>query len=128
AQDEFELARQSWNEGLNSINHSKSEDRYEAASLTLTKVAQEGHLKFVRQLIDESDLEEPLFPLARALDYLLTGDESLVEKLSPEVRSIVEEVVSKLQETTDRAGRSTTKSSARKPRSGSRRRTQKQLR
>jgi hypothetical protein len=32
----------------------------------------------------------------RAIDYLQTGDKGLVEKLSPEVKGIVEGVVTKL--------------------------------
>jgi hypothetical protein len=51
------------------------------------------------QLITEAGMEEQLFPLARAIAYLQTGDEALIEKLSPEVRGIVEEVVAKLKET-----------------------------
>jgi hypothetical protein len=58
-----------------------------------------GQFEFARQLIAEAGLEEQLFPLARAIDYLQTGDEALIEKLSPEVRGIVEEVVAKLKET-----------------------------
>jgi hypothetical protein len=63
----------------------------------LLEVARSRQFVFVRQLIAESDLEEPLFPLARALDYLQTGDAGLIEKLSPEVKDIVEEVVETLQ-------------------------------
>jgi hypothetical protein len=63
--------------------------------------AQTGNLNFVRELIVESHLEEEMFPLARAIDYLLADDEAekeeLIEKLSPEVRGIVEEVIAKLQ-------------------------------
>jgi hypothetical protein len=65
----------------------------------LLEVAKTGKLEFARQLITEAGMEERLFPLARAIDYLQTGDEALIEKLSPEVRGIVEEVVAKLKET-----------------------------
>ncbi len=61
------------------------------------EVAKSGQFVFVRQLIAESDLEEQLFPLARAIDYLQTGDAALIEKLSPEVKGIVEEVVETLR-------------------------------
>jgi len=63
------------------------------ASLGLRQAALLGDWKFVRELITTSELEEQLFPLARALDYLLTSDEMLIEKLSPEIRKIVEEIV-----------------------------------
>jgi hypothetical protein len=62
-------------------------------------VAKVGKPEFARQLIAEADMEDQLFPLARAIDYLQTGDEAMIEKLSPEVRGIVEEVVAKLKET-----------------------------
>jgi hypothetical protein len=65
----------------------------------LMEVAKAGRLEFLRQLIAVDGMEEWLFPLARAIDYLQTGDEALIEKLSPEVRGIVEEVVAKLKAT-----------------------------
>lgn len=70
----------------------------EQMSQILRQAAQLGQWSFVRELIDSSDLEEPLFPLVRALDYLLEGDEALIEKLSPEVRAIVDEIVSTLRQ------------------------------
>ena len=60
-------------------------------------------LVFIRQLIAETDLEEQLFPLARAIDYLQTGDAALIEKLSPEVKGIVEKVVETLRTVTQDA-------------------------
>jgi DNA-directed RNA polymerase specialized sigma24 family protein/DNA-binding MarR family transcriptional regulator len=63
----------------------------------LIAVLRAGNFNLARRLIIESNLEEQLFPLARAIDYLQTGDEALIEKLSPEVRGIVEEVVAKLK-------------------------------
>ena len=98
-QNDSEAAKQNWNEALASVSHLKKEEWQELASWSLTEVAQAGHLEFVRQIISESELDEPLFPLARAIDYVLTGDEALIEKLSPEVRGIVEEIVSTLQKT-----------------------------
>ena len=66
-------------------------------SEALLEVARSGKLVFVRQLIAEAELEEQLFPLARAIDYLQTGEVALLEKLSPEVKGIVEEVVETLR-------------------------------
>lgn len=93
----FELAIQDWNEALKSGRKAEDQDWPNEMSEALLSVARLGQLSFVRQLIAGSDLEERLFPLARAIDYLLTGHEALIEKLSPEVRGIVEEVVAKLR-------------------------------
>jgi hypothetical protein len=57
-----------------------------------------GHRPFVRALIAESKTEDAFFPLARALDYLESGNESLIEKLTPETRPIVKEVIDRLQQ------------------------------
>ena len=96
----FELAIQDWNEALKSGRKAEDQDWPNELSEALLSVARLGQLSFVRQLIAGSDLEERLFPLARAIDYLLTGHEALIEKLSPEVRGIVEEVVAKLRPVT----------------------------
>ncbi|HYY15547.1 MAG TPA: tetratricopeptide repeat protein, partial [Gammaproteobacteria bacterium] len=96
----FELATQDWNEALKSGRKAEDQDWPNELSEALLSVARLGQLSFVRQLIAGSDLEERLFPLARAIDYLLTGHEALIEKLSPEVRGIVEEVVVKLRPVT----------------------------
>ena len=66
----------------------------------LLQIAKSGRFVLVRQLIAESDLEEQLFPLARAIDYLQTDDVALIEKLSPEVKGIVEEIVETLRTVT----------------------------
>jgi hypothetical protein len=44
----------------------------------------------VRDHIYAFGLEEKMFPLVRALDYLITGDESLIDRLSPEVKDVVQ--------------------------------------
>jgi len=48
-------------------------------------------------LVGPSSADEPLFPLARALEYVVEGDETLIEKLSPEMRRIVDEIVESLK-------------------------------
>jgi tetratricopeptide (TPR) repeat protein len=128
--DDLDLARQDWNEALSSSKRVKDKDKelHELFSATLLEAAQQGHLKFVRRLISESYWEDSLFPLARSLDYLLTGDESLIEKLSPEVQGIVKEIVRKLPVLTDQIKQNKTKSHGRRSSSRSRRRTTEQLR
>jgi tetratricopeptide (TPR) repeat protein len=69
----------------------------EVATENLQRASKLGNWPFIRKLIGTSNLEEPLFPLARALDYLITDDETLIEKLSPEVRVIVDEVIETLK-------------------------------
>jgi hypothetical protein len=82
---------------LESGRRSADRDWPEAAAEALLQVARSGRFVFIRQLIAESDLEEQLFPLARAIDYLQTSDAALIEKLSPEVKGIVEKVVETLR-------------------------------
>jgi DNA-binding transcriptional ArsR family regulator len=93
----FDQAKQDWNEWQKAVRNSDDKDWENATSEVLLKIAQVGHLSLARELITESKLEELLFPLARAIDYLQSGDRALIEKLSPEVRGIVEEVVAKLK-------------------------------
>jgi len=93
----------------------------------LLGMAEMGYPELARQLLAESNLEEPLFPLARALDYVLTGEEALLEKLSPEMRKIVDEIVEKLRATSGQAKQKKTKSRVRKSQTGPRRRIAKQL-
>lgn len=96
-EEELDAAKQKWVEALESGNNANNEDWPDELSEALLEVSQTGKFQFARNLIAESSLEDRLFPLARALDYLQTGDEALIEKLSPEVRGIVEEVVAKLK-------------------------------
>jgi superkiller protein 3 len=125
-QKRVDLARYDWNEALSLMR--QVDNWHLIALIPLLTVAQVGHLEFVRQLIKESELEEPLFPFTRAIDYLLTGDEALVEKLSPEVRGIVEEIVGKLREATNQAEQLKSNPRGRKVKPVSQRRTAKQLR
>jgi hypothetical protein len=127
-EDSIELARHYWTEALNSAKRMEQDKWHERASDSLLAVALSGHLTLARQLITESDSEEPLFPLARALDYVLTGKEELLATLAPEVRGIVEEVVSKLREVAGQVEQPKVQRPTRKPKSGSRRRTVRQLR
>jgi tetratricopeptide (TPR) repeat protein len=96
---EFDSARSRWTEALESARKSEDKDWPNDLSEALIYVARIGQLKFARELIGKSGLEEILFPLARAIDYLHSGDSVLIEKLSPETKGIVEEVIAKLRPT-----------------------------
>jgi tetratricopeptide (TPR) repeat protein len=97
----FDGARSEWLEALKSWEKIDDSAWQSVVSEVLFTLAQTGKLHFVRELIAESNLEERVFPLARALDYLQADEEAekeeLLEKLSPEVRGIVEEVIARLQ-------------------------------
>ncbi len=60
-------------------------------------VAEAGHWTLARDLITSAELEQPLFPMARALEYLTEGDEAIIEKLSPEMKTIVREIAGTLK-------------------------------
>lgn len=62
-----------------------------------SNLIEEGKISFFSELFTWPGLKEEFFPLTCAIDYLLTGDSSLVEKLSPEVRVIVEGFVEKFR-------------------------------
>ncbi|MCI0661582.1 MAG: tetratricopeptide repeat protein [Acidobacteria bacterium] len=94
---EFDSARSRWAEALESARKSRDKDWPNDLSEALVYIARIGQLKFARELIGISGLEEILFPLARAIDYLHSGEIALIEKLSPEVKGIVEEVIAKLR-------------------------------
>jgi hypothetical protein len=102
-------AKQEWLEAVSSTTHLEKEEAQKILSNALLLVAQLSNLELVQQLIRESDLGEPLFPLARAIDYMLTGEEALIEKLSPEVRGIVEEIVASLRNVADQSKQPKTK-------------------
>ena len=59
--------------------------------------AELGYLSFAKEILNAAQLEEQLFPLARALDYLQTRDEELLNKLAPEVLGAVTLVIHDLQ-------------------------------
>ena len=70
------------------------------ASNVLRFIVLLGHKDLAKELLRAARLEQSLFPLARALDYLLKREEALIEKLSPEVRRIVDEIVTELSTAT----------------------------
>ncbi len=63
-----------------------------------TTLAQREELReYVRRHISQFGLEEQMLPLARALDFLLSGESSFVARLSPEVKGVTQDIISKLQ-------------------------------
>jgi hypothetical protein len=70
----FDLARHSWKEALVSGKRSADTNWPNEIMGALLDIARSGRFVFICQLIAESDLEEQLFPLARAIDYLQTID------------------------------------------------------
>ena len=81
----------------------------ERLSAELTGIIRLTGKELIRKLIEEAKLLEEFFPLVRAIDYLETKDETLIEKLSPEVRIVVEETIKTLQMMPERAAKSETK-------------------
>lgn len=71
----------------------------------LALMARLGGLETARKLIADSGLDETLFPLARAIDYVATGDEAQIEKLSPEIRNMVKTVAAAVSKLAPEAGR-----------------------
>jgi tetratricopeptide (TPR) repeat protein/DNA-binding MarR family transcriptional regulator len=67
------------------------------ASYNLLEASKSTNLNSIKSLIVFSGLEEDFFPIIKAIDYLETKDETLIEKLSPEVRIVVEETIKTLQ-------------------------------
>jgi tetratricopeptide (TPR) repeat protein len=65
----------------------------EEISTFLIVLAENGHWARAQELINSAGLDQPLLPLSRALEYLLNGDESIIERLSPEIRTIVNDIV-----------------------------------
>lgn len=131
-------AKREWREALGSSKPGHLEQVLGPLSQLLLELARAGDLAVVRDLISEAGLDERLFPMARAIDYILSGDEALIEKLSPEIRGIVEEIVGKLRDTANKAKvpktrtrtngiRTKKKSKVPKTKPGSRNRVRKQL-
>jgi tetratricopeptide (TPR) repeat protein len=105
----FGSAKKEWHESLGSAKPADYEQGIEPVSHLLFEFAKVGDLAGARALIAEAGLDERLFPMARAIDYILSGDEALIEKLSPEIRGIVEEIVVKLRSAADQSNPRETK-------------------
>ena len=55
-----------------------------------TALSSKAEVQALRSEIVETKNEANLFPLMRAIDFILTGDPAHVEKLTPEVKGITE--------------------------------------
>ena len=64
---------------------------------TMVSLVRSGETTLVKKLIAQSGDRPELFPLRRALEYLDTHDRDLIERLSPEVRGVVEDIVKRLE-------------------------------
>lgn len=138
-QGNIDSAKREWRESVGSVKPAHVKGIVESLSEILFEFAKVGDLAVVRELISEAGLDEHLFPMARAIDYIRTGDEALIEKLSPEIRGIVEEIVVKLRSATDQSKAQETKTrqtrrpsiekaNTEKKKSAPRHRTRRQLR
>jgi len=56
-----------------------------------------SNLNLLQRLIKSTPAEEILLPVARAIDYLISRDRNIIEKLSAEVRPIVQEIVAEYE-------------------------------
>jgi tetratricopeptide (TPR) repeat protein/DNA-binding MarR family transcriptional regulator len=95
--DEWDKAKHAWIKAV--TKGALNEPWLTTVSSILASLASSGEPEFVRQLIREAHVEEQFFPLARAIDYISSGDQSLVDKLSPEVRELVEDISKGLKRT-----------------------------
>jgi tetratricopeptide (TPR) repeat protein len=87
-----------WNELIEYARQQKDQaECLKQMSEVVTSVAKIGHLALAQELITSADLEQPVFPLARSIEYLLSGDDAVIERLSPEVKTIVDEIVATLK-------------------------------
>jgi tetratricopeptide (TPR) repeat protein len=71
-------------------------ERQAVLFVPLGEAIKQGQFELAHELAVESKLEDSYFPLVRALDYATTGDRALIDKLPPELRSLVEEIVASL--------------------------------
>jgi tetratricopeptide (TPR) repeat protein len=106
--NDLDQARRDWQEFLECAKHETDQMLvFREISKILIKLAESGNWTFAQELIRSARLDQPLLPLARALEYLLKGDESIIEKLSPEIRAIVDEIVTTLRKVARVNGTST---------------------
>jgi tetratricopeptide (TPR) repeat protein len=126
--NKIDAAKDAWNESVTSAKKANDNRWLKSASEGLLLVARFRSADLALQLIQSSGVEEQFFPLARAFDYLQKGDKALLEKLSPEVRGVVEEIVAKLSQVDDQIERPKSELRPKKVKSGARRGTRKKLR
>jgi tetratricopeptide (TPR) repeat protein len=69
------------------------ENRAPMAAMAANLMMYPEHARFLRTLVPNAGPDSEFFCVSRALDYVLTGDRSVIERLSAEVRPAVEEIV-----------------------------------
>lgn len=95
--DDSRNAKKNWTQYISKLKKCEKESWLETASATLIELRKVISLSRIRWLILETEQNEDFSILIRAIDYLETKDESILEKLSPEVRIVVEETIKTLQ-------------------------------
>ena len=95
---DFDAIKTSWLETLTSLQHLDENTRQALNANIIDGLIElaKPNQAIIRSLLSETEPNSPFFPLARALDYLHTGDPALIEKLSPETKGVVEAIVQKL--------------------------------
>lgn len=110
----LDAAKKDWEKAWEIGRQANDRTFYSLAYELQLDAAESGEYKFIRDLITETYPENNHLPLARALDYLLTVDDALIEKLSPEIRGIVEEIVLRLKSVAEKSDTNKSKPQARK--------------
>jgi DNA-binding transcriptional ArsR family regulator len=90
----FEEARTTWKVLREAVDVEADKTRIKRGVLFAAEL---GHFAFASELLAEAGLREEFFPLDRALEYLQSKDEALIEKLSPEIKDAVRLVVNDLR-------------------------------
>ena len=112
---ELDNIENDWNEFIKYAKTQGDEAFWlEEISGVIRFIAEARHWTLARELIISANLEQPLFPMARALHYLIEGDEAIIEKLSPEMRTIVNEIVTTFKQSSGEQPSAPKKTSSRK--------------
>ena len=98
-QNEWEAARNYWQNIV--LTKDTAADK-NIPKRCILFAAELDYLSFAKEILNAAQLEEQLFPLARALDYLQNHNEELLNKLAPEVLGAVNFVIHDLQTTITR--------------------------
>jgi DNA-binding transcriptional ArsR family regulator len=91
----FDAARRFWR---HVVNDAREQQDISKLATEVAGMAKPDNIAFLRELIQESNLGETFVQVSRALECIATGDRSVIEKLSAEVRPIAEEIVARYEE------------------------------
>jgi hypothetical protein len=95
--DHLDEARAEWMELVDSFQEHDKMSKFATPMLIPLAAMGMRNLVFVDELITSSNLQEYLFPLQRAIQFVRTRDDSLIQKLSPEVRGAVTQIVADIE-------------------------------